>query len=458
MGLADLAAREAIELTAKTAAGKTAIDASVRGIAEVLESFGLKKAATAVSKGQLGPDELDFLKHETDAIAQGRVWLPSGEVVTSGPNVFNAANAHRALLTKIADGTRKVADHYGPIPDPMEFPKEWLETGQYQYERSWNPIGASTHRLVSALPKVTPRILAGDTVATGESSEHVTGNLVSIHPNTEVGPTAIVRMHQEYFAQPHLDTSELVPVTGKLWRSESGAVFSGPAADSVDIPDAASLKFLANIRAANPDAVRFLSGVRPFPEEARPLLDNSNALIRANTSKPMSLLYALSSAPEHAFAESPLIPWKTASVFNPRGLSSNCMACTAGVFRTLQTGTLTTAEDITRMVSSTGARIGEPIFGRFENENEALDWFKEAANVRIVDSLSSTRQLKTGSSYALTINVNPRSGDLLHMGFAHVFEDNSSVFFDGQSGVQWKEGSFAKSGLPARFYEVQFGK
>jgi hypothetical protein len=133
------------------------------------------------------------------------------------------------------------------------------------------------------------------------------------------------------------------------------------------------------------------------------------------------------------------------------------MGCTAGVLRTLRTGILTTADDVTNVVSNTGARIGEPRVGRFENESEALDWFQEAAGVRIVNSVAETVYLKRGHIYALTLSLNPRSeAELLHMGFAHVFEDWSKVFFDGQSGVQWAEESFDERGLPVRFHELRF--
>ncbi len=223
-----------------------------------------------------------------------------------------------------------------------------------------------------------------------------------------------------------------------------------------DLDDAYAFKFLPGVRAANPNRVRLVRGFRPFPVEAQSLLEVSNDLIRENTSKPMSFLYALSSAPRYAFNESPLLPWRTKSLFNPRGLMSNCMGCTAGVLRTLQSGILTTADDVTHIVGSNGARPGEPRVGRFENESEALDWFQEAAGVRIVNSVASTSELQRGRTYALTLNLNPRSGsESLHMGFAHAFEDWRRVFFDGQSGVQWEGESF-HDGLPVRFYELQF--
>ena len=77
MGLPDLAAKEVIELTAETAVGKALFGASELGIAEVLGSIGLKRAAAAVTKGLLGSEELEYLKIETDAIATGKVWVRS---------------------------------------------------------------------------------------------------------------------------------------------------------------------------------------------------------------------------------------------------------------------------------------------------------------------------------------------------------------------------------------------
>ncbi len=60
MGLADLAAKELVVLSAETAAGKALVGASEQGIAEVLESIGLKRAAAAVTKGRLGAEERDI--------------------------------------------------------------------------------------------------------------------------------------------------------------------------------------------------------------------------------------------------------------------------------------------------------------------------------------------------------------------------------------------------------------
>jgi hypothetical protein len=195
MGLADSAAKEIVVLTAETFAGKALVGASERGIAEALESVGLMRAAAAVKKGQLGTDELEYLEMETSAVVKGQFGIGHGEVVgkSAGMDFCTAANAYRWRLTNLAEGTIKAGDLYGPIPDPMLVPKKLLASGQYKYDRSFNYLGASTHCLVADLPKTPPQLIAGDLVEIGEPGKSLPGRLISLHQQTEAGPTAVVK-------------------------------------------------------------------------------------------------------------------------------------------------------------------------------------------------------------------------------------------------------------------------
>ncbi len=420
-----MAVKEIIELAGKTAAGEALHGASLRGLAEACETIGLKTTA--------------------DSIRAGTAKIVESKTVKS-------------IADGVASDNMKVVARFGPIQDPMQFPKELLDSGKYGFERTFGGSGASTHRLIPILPPPTPRIMAEDTVAISEQGGRLTGELLSFHKPVETGPLALIRLHNESSQAPLLDMSQLTQINSRLWRNESGFVYSSQKATASGmLPDASSLKFMPNTRALEPDQVKFVSGARSFPPEAQGFIDTNNMLIRQNASKPQSMLYALSSAPKVYFSDSPLVAWKTSSIFNPQGLSSNCMAATAAILRSLRTGTIVTAEDIPKLASKSGGLIGHPFVGRFENETQALDWFSEAGGVRIVNSVSHPSELTNGRSYALTVNLNPRSDSTtLHMAFAHRFEDGKSFFFDGQSGIQWDNKSIVKGKLPVRFHEVQF--
>jgi hypothetical protein len=424
LGMPDFAAREVIQLAAETPVGKIALAAADRALAEVMDSIGLKKSAGWIRAGVIPPESRRVYQSIADDIASGK-------------------------LTGVSTAA------WGPVKNPLQFPERFFEGHRYS-ERISGTFGDYVHRVIPKLPEPSPRIMAGDTVSLDGNNKRVTGELLSIHPNAEAGPTAVVRLHKEQSILSDVNASNLEPINARLWRNESGAVFSAPPTENL-LPDAASLKFLANVRAVEPDKISFVSGVRTLPKEAEPYIANNNALIKLNAEKPESFLFALSSAPKLEFAHSPLVDWRSPSIFNPRGLSSNCMACTAGIVRTLRTGAVTTAEDVAKMTAKDGTRIGEPFFGRFENEHQAFQWFSDAAKARIVDTVSDPAELKAGRNYALTINLNPRSGGgALHMAFAHRFSDGSAAFYDGQSGIQWSEESFVRSKLPVRFHELEF--
>jgi hypothetical protein len=121
----------------------------------------------------------------------------------------------------------------------------------------------------------------------------------------------------------------------------------------------------------------------------------------------------------------------------------------------MSTGRLTTAEDITKLTSKSGERIGEPFVGRFDNQDQALSWFSEAADAPIVGTVSKLHELVPGRSYAMTLNLDPRSGaNALHMVFAHRFRDGGTFVYDGQSGLKLSNHSLFYGKLTSTFHEL----
>lgn len=286
---------------------------------------------------------------------------------------------------------------------------------------------------------------------TGGLGAHV-GELYKFATAAESRGFAAVKFDKRIAGAPARLPEEVSEFGGNMLRDSLGFLYSKGKAGS------AQIKHLPGFRAVEVGNISFLKGPRPLLPESARSIDLNGELIRANLKSPDGFLYALASAPKYQFERSPLLSWKPNSIFNPSLGDTNCMACTAGILRTWRTGRLTTADDIALAKSFDGKMMGHPSPGRFANEHEAIEWFAEAANVRVSGKATSElSELVPGKPYALSLNLSA-DGSKSHMAFAYRFKSGQSLLYDGQNGAQYSAFSFGNSSLGRQFIPLEFIK
>ncbi|MGD9682926.1 MAG: hypothetical protein AB7W16_17185 [Candidatus Obscuribacterales bacterium] len=286
---------------------------------------------------------------------------------------------------------------------------------------------------------------------TGGLGAHV-GELYKFATAAESRGFAAVKFDKRIAGVPARLPEEVSEFGGNMLRDSLGFLYSKGKAGS------AQIKHLPGFRAVEAGNISFLKGPRPLLPESARSIDLNGELIRANLKSPDGFLYSLASAPKYQFERSPLLSWKPNSIFNPSLGDTNCMACTAGILRTWRTERLTTADDIALAKSFDGKMMGHPFPGRFASEHEAIDWFAEAANVRVRGSRTSElSELVPGKPYALWLNLSA-DGSKSHMAFAYRFKSGQSLLYDGQNGAQYSARSFGNSSLGRQFIPLEFIK
>jgi hypothetical protein len=281
---------------------------------------------------------------------------------------------------------------------------------------------------------------------------------VQLHPMGNSQPLAIVLLDHEAGFAPTANL-KLTRVNAKLWLNEAGDVYLAdkpmPLGANVAETD---LKFVPDLRAVQASKAAFIDGVRSIGPESYGAIKMNGDLIEASAGNRQAVLSAMDSAPKLRFKDSPLLNWRSHPILNPSGKTTNCVACTAAAVKTLESGVLTTADDIANVTLSNGRRLGEPFVGRFDTKYDAFKYLTDATGAEIGDTVFDVNKMVPGKSYALLIDVDPKAdGDALHMAFAHRFEDGRFLFYDAQSGVRWGQESFTRTHAAVSFHELEFG-
>ena len=369
-----------------------------------------------------------------------------------------------SIKSNSAFKTAKLEDAFHP-DNNIEVPSAWIaESGPYKvaFDSRLSPFepvpdGSSTLRLVPAkISAPSPRLMVSDTVsAAGPGGDIVYGEVIHLQNSNDSAPSALIKLEGNRNREPATVDAELSHLTGRLWRDKSGQVFR---ARQPELGERAAQKhdFVPDIVAVEQSKTSFVSGARHLSSEDLEYVRMNSDLIKLNKDENGSLLVALRSAPVLEFSDSPAVGWRTTPVFNPDGLTENCMVSTAALVRTLRSGKLHTATDIVNMKSIDGVSLDAPYNGRFRDDMEALDWFRRAAGVRLVFRTTDAAMLEPTKDYATVLHLgsNP-SSSLKHMAFAHKFLDGGMVLYDSQTGVQWSEKFLRRrAAVPVTFHEL----
>ncbi|HEY9773393.1 MAG TPA: hypothetical protein V6C81_06240 [Planktothrix sp.] len=305
--------------------------------------------------------------------------------------------------------------------------------------------------LQNSLPKVPVR--ADDRVAItgadGNTAEGQVKKLFAPKFSASTERVAVVKLSPGEAGFSPTTGLELTQLNEKLWMNGAGDVFNSPQkwyrmGSQVGESD---LKFIPNVRAVNESNVEFVDGVRKIGPEVAAKIRMNGELIEASASDRNSMLSAMESAPRMQFKDSPLLDWKSHPVLNPSGKATNCVACTAAAIRSLESGVITSADDIANLPMADGSRLGEPFVGRFQSRADALKYITDATGTEVTSTVDHMNEMVPGKNYAAMLDIDPKAGDSLHMIFARRLESGKHLFYDAQSGLSLSPRSFASNQL-----------
>lgn len=277
--------------------------------------------------------------------------------------------------------------------------------------------------------------------------------IVSFKKLTQGEEVAVLQVKEGSSIPARLPGNDLQKLTASLWRDETGAVFRTTQKVVDDIPHVDELRFVPNMFTAPTERMTLVDStraIRPFELSLSKLSDD---LISKYAHARGGFLAAMQQAPEVAFsnANTSLV---RSTLFNPTASKSNCMSCTAGVVRTLNSGKLFTAPAVESLGTKAGA-FGAPYPGRFKTEPEALEWFAQAAGSRIASQPAKFADMIPETPYAAKLGLVAKNSDQSHMVFAYKPKDGAPFLYDAQNGIRYSPRSLERNGTPVALYQLE---
>lgn len=289
-------------------------------------------------------------------------------------------------------------------------------------------------------------------------AKDVIGKVFKVVPDDGGQMVAVVKLPAGSHLSYKAPVGELSSISPTLWRDNVGSLYRTAKPHVDDLPRHVDLKFAADMVAPELSAVKLAKGQdQVILGEISPLtgVGKHGDLVRASVGDRSKFLTTLSEAPQHKFSNSPLLDVRPKSIFNPDGATINCMACTAGVVRTLNYGEMVNASQVAKLRSPFGEFVGAPSVGRFRDSIEALNWFQKASGASIERQSSALGAIAPGRPHAVDIMLKGADGEQRHMAFAFKLQDGKSFVYDGQSGVRYAQESLNSSKLSMTFYELK---
>jgi len=311
--------------------------------------------------------------------------------------------------------------------------------------------GSDFIRATAIKAEAQVQILAGH-------AKDVIGKVFKVVPDDGGQMVAIVKLPEGSHLSYKAPVGELSSISPTLWRDNTGSLYRTAKPHIDDLPRHVDLKFVSDMVAPELSAVKSAPGQdQLILGEISPLagVAKHGDLLRASVGDRSKFLTTLSEAPQHKFINSPLLEVRPKSIFNPDGGTINCMACTAGVVRTLNFGEMVNASQVAKLRSPFGESVGPPAVGRFRDSIEALNWFQKASGASIERQASALTAIAPGRAHAVNIMLKGADGEQRHMVFAFKLQDGKSFIYDGQSGVRYAPESLNNSKLPMTFYELK---
>jgi len=378
----------------------------------------------------------------------------SGLVIREAIPIAERAFEGARTTASVGRASSVLFEEFYALSKSFKIPPGWVgKEAPFKLVVNHGPQMATSLRLAPKQVPTITQLQGGDTVlAKIPGLGSAKGELLRFGTD-ESKNFALVKVNDAITGMPVV--RGLTPFNNTLWRSESGHVFSTERKLGIGVPEAADVRQVKGALAVEKENLKFLGGHRPLLPEAYEEVKRNGELIVANQSSRDGLLFSLASAPKYQFRSSPLLDWTPPSVFNPALETSNCMACTAGVLRTLSTGRLTTARDIAAIKGPNG-ELGFPFRGRFKDIDQALDWFDTAAGVTRT-GVHSIENMVAGKPYALTMSLNSDLSQS-HMAFAYKLQSGRRIFFDAQAGARYDPRSFSQKALAPLLYPLEFVK
>ena len=303
-----------------------------------------------------------------------------------------------------------------------------------------------------------PRVMSeGDLVAAGHYGLGRPATVFKLGRHNDlvvVKPTSIKRRPPS--REVVVGSNELKQIDRRIFADNAGRVYTSRKNIDLDDMDVTE-KLLLNpgLLAMPRSKLMRLEPPKEITANTEKSISVNGKLVESYIGNRSNLLEAMKVAPKIQFGSSSLFAKRPLTAFNPKGGNTNCMGCTAAVFRSLREGRLYTADDIAKLNHpSAMERLGNPSPGRFKNENDALEWFQYAANAQ-VKRVGYLDSIPGGTSFAAVIKPSARKmAEPEHMIFGHKFKNGKVMFYDAQKGVSYPWRSLDSNGNSVSFFQL----